>query len=322
MPEAFIGMLPSPPGDICSEGENSGRSAFMQQVGDLNNKLSEEMSRRKDEIEEKMDNNKDKMMQNAMARTGVSPELMQQMMALEKANKGATGDQKKAYEAQKKALAGQMMQQSTNISMGEIENLKKMDKAGKTAWAEAYATEKKAEVMADPKAYQDKTAADMKDFKLMQKQKQLADSLGAQVVKFGKQFEELETSKEAQNLLTQIDQLEDELNNLYKKNNVSGKEIIAKENAIRNLQLSYCNLLTPKYLDVLARYKSFTQASIAPYYKLEKLTNQVSAKQTGVELNMEPGLMGLQSVGSYLTKLSEVYKYNNIRPFARYIGAE
>lgn len=324
MPEAFIAMLPGPPGNICksTEGEDASKSAFMEKLSNIDNKLKDEISRRRDKTKDKIDNSKEKMMQNAMSRTGVSPELVQQLMALEKASKGATGDQKKAFEAQKKALADQMMQEKSNISMGEIENLKKMDKAGKTAWAEAYATEKKAEVMADPKAYQQKVAADMNDYKLMQKQKQLADSLGAQVMKYMKQFDELETTKEAQDLLTKIDQLEAELNELYKKDNVKGKVIIEKENAIRDVQISYCSLQTPKYLDILARYKSFMQASITPYYKLEKLTNQVSAKQTGVELNMEPGQMGLESVGAYLQKLREVYKYNNIRPFARYIGAE
>ncbi len=323
MPEAFLSQLPNPPAGLCTEGENDAKTAFMEKISEVNDKLNEEISRRKDDIEAKMEANQGKMQQNAMARTGVSPELMQQMMALEKANKGATGDQKKAYEAQKKALADQMMQQSMNISMGEVENLKKMDKAGKTAWAEAYATEKKAEVMADPKAYQQKAASDMKDYKLAEKQRQLADSIGAQSMKYMKQFEELETSKESQNLLTQIDQLEAKLNEEYKKENRPNDDAIKSYmGQIRNLQISYCNLQSPKYLDILSRYKSFTQASLTPYYRLEKLTNQVTATQTGVDNSSEPGLMGLLAISSYLSKLSDVYRYNHIKPKYVYIGAE
>lgn len=322
-PEAFIGLLPSPPGGICVEGENDAKSDFIKRVGEVHDQLQEEISRRKDEIENKVDQNKSKMQQNAMARTGVSPELMQQMMALEKQSKGATGDQAKAYKEQKKALADQMMQQSMNISMGEVENLKKMDKAGKTAWAEAYATEKKAEVMADPEAYKKKTAADMKDFKLMQKQKQLADSLGAQSAKYMKQFQDLETDKDAQAMLTQISELEAKLNEEYQKENRPNDNAIkAYLSQIRDIQITYCNLQSPKYLDILSRYKSFTQASLTPYYRLEKLTNQVSATQTGVDLSTEPGMMGLQQVGAYLSKLSEVYRYNHISPKYVYIGAE
>ena len=323
MPEAFISLLPNPPGGICSEGENDAKSAFIQKIGEIHDKLQEEISRRKDEIENKVDKNKGKMQENAMARTGVSPELMQHMMALEEKSKGATGDQAKAYKAQKKALADQMIQQSSNISMGEIENLKKMDKAGKTAWAEAYATEKKAEVMADPKAYQQKAAADMKDYKLAEKQRQLADSLGAQAMKYMKQIEDLDKDQAAQALLTQIDETEAKLNEEYKKENRQNDDAIKSlSNSIRNLQISYCNMQTPKYLDILSRFKSFTQASLTPYYRLEKLTNQVNATQIGVNLNTEPGMMGLQAISSYLSKLSDVYRYSHIRPKYVYIGAE
>ena len=323
MPEAFIGLLPSPPGNLCSEGEDDAKSAFIQKIGEVHDQLQEEISRRKDEIEAKMKVNEDKMKQNAMARTGVSPELMQQMMALEKQGKGATGDQKKANDAQKKAMADQMIQQSMNISMGEIEHLKKMDKTGKTAWAEAYATEKKAEVMADPKAYQQKAAADMKDYQLVQKQKQLADSLGAQSTKYMKQFQDLDTDKNAQALQTQIDELEEKLNEEYKKENRPNDDVIKSlTNRIRDLQINYCNLQSPKYLEILSRYKSFTQASLTSYYRLERLTNQVTATQTGVEMDMQPGLMGLQQVGAYLDRLSDVYKYNQIRAKYLYIGIE
>jgi hypothetical protein len=323
MPEAFISLLPNPPDGICSEGENDAKSAFIQQIGEVSNQLQEEISRRKDEIDNNVDRNKSKMQQNAMARTGVSPQLMQQMMALEEKSKGATGEQAKAYKAQKKALADQMIQQSMNISMGEIDNLKNMDKAGKTAWAEAYATEKKAEVMADPEAYKQKNAANMKDFKLLQKQKQLADSLGAQVMKYAKQIQELDNDKSAVALQTQINELETKLNEEYKKENRPNDNAIkAYMNQIRDIQISYCNMQTPKYLDILSRYKSFTQASLTPYYRLEKLTNQVNATQTGVNLNTEPGMMGLQAIKSYLGCLSNVYRYNHISAKYVYIGAE
>lgn len=323
MPEAFIGLLPSPPGDVCSEVDNDAKSAFIQQLGEVSNQLEEEISHRKDEIEAKMEVNEDKMKQNAMARTGVSPELMQQLMAIEKASKGTSGDTKKAYDAQKKALADKMMQQSMNISMGEIDNLKKMDKAGKTAWAEAYATEKKAEVMADPEAYKQKGAAGMKDYQLVQKQKQLADSLGAQSTKYLKQFQDLDNNKNALDLVTQINELEAKLSEEYQKENRPNDDVIKSlTNQIRNLQINYCNLQSPKYLEILSRYKTFVQASLTPYYRLEKLTNQVNATQTGVNLNTEPGMLGLQAISSYLNRLNDVYRYNHIIHAYIYIGAE
>ena len=248
---------------------------------------------------------------------------MQQMMALEKQNKGASGNQKKAYEEQKKAMADQMIQQSMNISMEEIEALKKMDKAGQTAWATGYATEKKAEVMSDPQAYQQKAAAGMKDFKLLQKQKQLADSLGAQLMKYMKQFEDLDKDQAAQAMQKQIDELEKKLNEEYEKNNRPNDNTIKSlSNEIRNHQISYCNMQSPRYLNILSKYKSFTEASITPYYRLEKLTYQVNASQTGVEIDIQPGLMGLEQVKAYLKRLSDAYHYNHISSKYLYIGAE
>jgi hypothetical protein len=325
MPESFFGMLPDPPGGICNppEGEDPAKKAFIEKISEINRQLTDEILKRRETVEEKMDSNKDKMMQNAMARTGVSPQVMQQMMALEKASKGATGEQAKAYKEQKKALAGQMMEQSMNISMGEIENLKKMDKSGKKAWAEAYATEKKAEVMADPKAYQDKNAALMKDVKLVQKQTQLADSLGSQATKYMRQFAELDSSRQSQDLLTQIKQEEEILNEMYKENSGGNNQAIMSQlNKIRNMEISYCNMQTPKYITILSNYKVFLNTSLRHYYRLEKMTNQVTAQQTGVDFQPEPGLMGLEQIKAYLQKLSSVYQYCQIRPAAKNIGAE
>jgi hypothetical protein len=325
MPESFFGILPDPPGAICNppEGDDPARTSFISKIEEINRQLTDEILRRREKMEDNMDRNEDKMKQNAMERTGVSPELMQQMMALEKQSKGATGEQPKAYKEQKKALAGQMMEQSMNISMEEIENLKKMDKEGKKAWGEAYATEKKAEVMADPKAYQDKNAALMKDVKQVQKQQHLADSLGSQATKYMRQFAELDTSRQSQDLLTQIKQEEIKLNEMYKEGSDNNNEAIASQiSKIRSMEINYCNMQTPRYLEILSNYKVFLHASMDDYYRLEKMTNQITAQQTGIDLKPEPGLLGLEQLKAYVQKLSNVYQYRRIRPAASNIGAE
>jgi hypothetical protein len=325
MPEAFIGLLPYPPGNICAEGENDAKSGFMQKIGEVSNKLQEEISSRKDEIENKVDRNKSKMQQNAMARTGVSPELMQQMMALEEKSKGATGDQAKAYKAQKKALADQMMQQSMNISMGEIENLKKMDKAGQKAWATAYATEKQAEVMADPKKYQDQNAKEMQKFNLVKSQKQLSDSLNAQQNRYMKKFAEIDENEDGKKLLTKIEGIRKEIADLYNETAKIGtspdqKKLEALRGEMKKAKVSYCNLQSPKYVNALAEYKSFILSSMSAYYRLEKLSNEVTKMQTGVDISPEPGQLGLGNVSGYINRLLDAYKYNLYGPEDLTIG--
>jgi hypothetical protein len=77
---------------------------------------------------------------------------------------------------------------------------------------------------------------------------------------------------------------------------------------------SYCNLQSPRYVQALAEYKSFVQSSMSAYDRLEKLTNEVSKMQTGVDLSPEPGQFGLDNVGSYIHLLLDAYKYNLYGP--------
>ena len=318
-PEAYLSKLPSVPGDICSD-ETKGKDEFFSKVNEISEQLQTEMERRHDNNEAKVEAGKPKMMNNVMKQTGVSPELIQQLQALENQSKGATGDQKKAYEAQKKALADQMMQQSMNISMGEVENLKKMDKAGQKAWATAYATEKQAEVSADPKKYQDQNAKEMQKFNLVKSQKQLSDSLKAQMNRYMKKFSEIDENEDGSNLLAKIEGIRNEIREEYSKTTRTDQKLIELRSKLVAAKTSYCNLQSPRYVQALAEYKSFVQSSMSAYYRLEKLTNEVTKMQTGVDLSPEPGEFGLGNVSSYIKQLLDAYKYNLYGPEDLTIG--
>lgn len=323
-PEAYISMFPSVPGDICSE-EPKGKEEFFSKVNEIDELLQNELSRRHENTDAIVDANKPEMMNNALKQTGVSPELIQQLQALEKQSKGATGDQKKAYDAQKKALADQMMQQSMNISMGEVQNLKKMDKAGQKAWATAYATEKQAEVMADPKKYQDQNAREMQKYNLVKNQKQLSDSLNAQQNRYMKKFAEIDENEDGKKLFTKIEGIRKEIADLYNETAKIGtspdkNKLIALRSEMVAAKKSYCALLTPKYVDALENYKSFIQSSMAAYYRLEKLSSEVTKSQTGVDISPEPGEFGLGQISGYLNRLKEAYKYNLLGPEDYTIG--
>ena len=323
MPEAFIGMLPSIPGNACSEDANE-QGQFISELSELIEKLDQEISQRHEETEAKAEANREKMQENSIKRTGVSPELAQKLMALQKQSDAAQSkEQKDAIDKKMKALTDQMMQESMNISMGEIDNLKTMDEDAQKAWATALSTEKKAEVMADPEKYQEQNAKAMHDYNLVKQQKMLNDSLGAQATKYARQFMELDNDSAGKRIQRLIDDLETNLNDLNARENCNcEKQKQSINNSIRELQKNYCNLLTPRYLEILARFETFTKASIAPYYRLEKLTYQVTAAQTGVDLSTEPGEMGLSQIRSYLLALKAFDKYNHIGSSLVYIGIE
>jgi hypothetical protein len=323
MPEAFIGMWPSVPGNACSEDTN-GRGKFTSELSEVIDKLDQEMNRRHEETKAKVDANKSKMQENALKKTGVSPELTQKMMALQEQKKNAKSkEQKDAIEKQMKALTDQMMQESMNMSMGEVQNLKTMDKAGKTAWATAYSTEKKAEVMAEPEKYQEQNAKNMNDYNLVKEQKRLNDSLGAQQAKYARQFMALDNDSTGKAILKNISDLEAKLDTLEATEDCKCEDQKnSLRHSIREQQKNYCNLLSPRYAEILHRYETFTKAAIQPLYRLEKLTQQVTAMQTGVDLKLEPGELGLGQIHSYLAALINFDKYNNIGPPVVYIGSE
>lgn len=321
MPEAFIGLLPSIPGDPCSE-DTSGTTVFRAQMSRVSEQLSQELADRHRETEAKVEAAEPKMQENALKRTGISPELTQQMMALQEQKKNAANKaQRDAIDSRIKALADQMMQESANISMSEVENLKTMDKAGKTAWGTAYTTEKKAEVMAEPEKYQEQNAKNMKDYNLVKKQIALNDSIGAQQTKYAKKFMELDNNSAGKEILRNIADLEIQLDTLDARSNCNceeEKKLI--RHSIRDYYKSYCNLLSPLYIDILRQYETFTKASLLPLYRLEKLTHQVTFMQTGVDLKLQPGEMGLEQIRNYLAALGSYDKYNHIPPVEEYYG--
>lgn len=309
MPEAFLGLLPHPPKNVCSE-DRAGETEFMNTITEVSTQLNEEIDRRKEEAEESHKANEGKMLQNVMARTGVSPEMMKKLMAQEQKNEGEIDNEQN--EAETDEMVDQVLQESHNLSKKDIENLDKLNETGQKAWATAYATEKKAEVMAEPEKYQHQNAKGMKDFQLLAQQKQLNDSLLAQQQKFMKQFQNIENDKNGMEILVRIKKTEADLQKLYDQPDQDFARIKALKQTLRNEEKSYCNLLSPKYSDVLSDYQTFTQASILPYLRLEELTNKVMASKTGVNLKLEPGLMGLQQIKEYLIRLSAAYKYNRM----------
>ena len=324
-PEAFMGMLPSVPGNICSDDNKQEKDEFIAKIDEISALLQTELDRRSENQDADSDANEQMLISNTVKKSGISPELVQQLMALEQQSEGATGEEKEAYEAQKRAITDQMLQQSKNISLGELDNLKTMDSAGQRAWATGYAVEAQAEVNADPQKYKDQNAKEMQKHNLQKKYKQLTDSLNAQQNKYMQKFAEIDEDEEGKNLLAIIEGIREKIADLYNETAKAGRSpdqqiLVALRSEMYLAKVSYCNVQTPKYISVLDEYKSFIQSSMPAYYRLEKLTNEVMKMQTGVNNTPEPGQFGLGNVSSYIKRLLEAYKYNLYGPEDLTIG--
>lgn len=309
MPEAIIGLMPTVPTDACKT-KVAVREKFQSSVDSITQMVSDELERRKSENEAKAESKEPEMMANMMNRSGMSQEDIQRMQENQKSKKAGGKEQKEMSDKETEAMVDKMLQQNYNISMGEIQNLDKMDEDAKKAWATGYATEKKAEVMADPEKFEKERIKNMNSYELVAEHKRLTDSLNAQQEKFGKMFNKLKEDTSGRVMLRNISKLQSELYGLMGIDNGPGQKAEALATRIKNEKMYYCSRFSPKYIDILQQYLSFTKGSLKPYDRLELLQNQITTSQIGVDLDLETGIFGLTQVQSYLRKLADAYQYN------------
>ncbi|NEW81952.1 MAG: hypothetical protein GZ094_06270 [Mariniphaga sp.] len=297
-PEAFIGMLPGIPGNACVE-KLAMRQQYLQQVDSLSELIKTEISRRNKIIKANEKNVQQQAMGNVAQQYGLSDKDMQNA---KKGNK-MTADEKKA-------LADKMMQNSMNMSVDELKNVKKMSKDGKEAWAQAYSSEAMAAQAADPKKTQDNQLHDMDAYNLINLQKHVLDSLLAIEDKFGKQLAELDNDTTGLKMLRNIEKWQQERSSLMGVDYGQGPKMEALTGKIIAEKKAYCNKYSPRYSKMLTQYFDYTKSCMSACYRLEIISAQLTKLQTGVDMNIEPGQIGIGKVGDYLYRLKSIFKYN------------
>jgi len=291
MPEAFVGLLSGIPSDVCSM-KHEEREKYLNKVDSLLDLVKTEIQRRKQSDKADNKNSQQQALNNAAQQYGLSPQDMQKIKS---------GSMTKA---QKQAIADKALQNSHNMSFDEAKALSKTKSEGKKAWAEGYSTEVIADQTADPKKTQDLQFKYKSQNELMAMQKNLLDSLDAISIKFEHQKQDIDNEPLAKDLIKSIGELNNEM--IGKSNEES--DVIRKK--IKLKKMTYCNTFSPLFLNILSNETSFTKASIPAIYKLERITNQLTKLQTGADINLQPGSMGLSTVAGFLQSLHEVFKYN------------
>lgn len=309
LPEAIFATMPPIPNNVCNASPDV-KDKFRNEVDAIIQLVKDDLDRLKSENEAKAESKEPEMMANMMKQSGMSEEDILRMQAMQKSNKSGGKEQEEMNDRETDAMVDKMLQQNYNISMDEIKNLDKMDENAKKGWATSVATEKKAEVMADPEKYEKERIKNMNRYEVVTEHKRLTDSLNAQQEKFGKMFNKLEADTSGQVMLRNISKWQSELSALVGIDYGQGGKMEALAARIKGEKLRYCSLFSPKYIDILQQYLRFTKNSINPYYRLELLQNQVTAATTGVDFDMESGFLVLPQLESYLQKLAGAYKYN------------
>jgi len=298
-PEAFIGMLPSIPQNACSI-EKAEQDLFLAKVDSILELIDNERSRRNEEMEANSGSYQKQMTNKLSNQYGLSQEELKKLQS-----------NKKMTQEEKDALINKALQNSGNISLDEVKNLKKMSKEGKEAWAEAYGTEKMAEIQSDPQKNQGEQLKNKNMYDLAKTQKFLLDSLMAIESKFGQQFAEIDRDPDAKIMLDNISKWEQEAGEMMGElSPTESAELEALSQKIKSEKDKYCNKYTPQYVAILHRYESYTKSCLPACYRLESISAQLMKQQAGVDMKQAPGQIGIGKVADYLGLLRSTFKYN------------
>jgi len=201
-----------------------------------------------------------------------------------------------------------MMKQNT-INGIDPQKLAAMSEAERQAWAQSYA-QQTASKQTNTASAQKQQQNSQNLYDLINKQKKLTDSLNRINTGFINEFQAIEDDTERQ---TALDKINAEMAEIMSKTGIVSKEESAKSDALEKQvnaeKEQYNKKYITRYTEILRRVETFTKGSIPAYYRLEKITNDISLAQNGVTISDEPGAMGISSVDGYLNLLSGIFKY-------------
>ena len=302
-PESFLAGIPDPPASACDNTVKE-REKYETKVNDLADQLKDEISKRKEERQEFMDDNEEKMMQNMAGKMGLSAGDKAKM------KKGAQISEADAME-----MAEKMMGSQYNMSVGEAKSLSKMSKEGQEAWGEAYAAEMMANAQANPQKVNADMGKNKNMFDLVSEQKSLTDKLLAQGKKVQKQLKEMNSKDSIEKI--RLDKLLEPLKEEFDDINLGeGSEeadwahALAVRIKMWGHQRTYCLKMTSVYVDILTQYRVALEANLSDHYRLQEITDELMQMQTGTTVKMvAPDLMAFESLSEYVTMLRDLFQF-------------
>ncbi len=302
--QQYLAKIPSLPKDTCNITK-SNMEAYVQKIKVLIDEIDGQINTLNSNLDKSMENSEETAQQNAMKQMqqqyGLSQEQMKQMQS------------GKMSAAEKQALANQVLQQQTNMSMGEVQNLSKMSEAGKKAYMEAYGTE----MMATGQTAQNQqNAANAKNLnQLIAEQQALNAKINETSMKISNLYSSIENDPELLKSYQNIEKWHNKLMSMSGVDAGQGRQMDSLGILITNEQIKICNKFTPRLRSAIQQHFPLMTASIPDAYRLAQITAELTKSQTGVTLpneSFESGTLSL--VINYLEALSEAYKYKLYYP--------
>ena len=289
------------PGAVCGV-DTSFRGQFMRQLSNISQQVDEIYYKKKKEVQKEADNLKPEMEKKMAKDSGLSDADIQKLK-----NKNLSKEEKKK-------IADKMLQNTANISLGEIERLKKMSKEGKEAWAEAYNTEMMATMQSGDSVKTEEQIKMEKELEknselneLVKEQKLILDRIHAVDKKYANKMTEFRREDSIQTVI-----LEEKLKPLRKQleNYPSKEEQKAIYQSMFGHYLTYCNKMSPMNINMIAEAKNSLEPLLPEYDRLEELNTEINKIMLGVKDGLNsPGLMQLGAVKSLIDIMAGAYSY-------------
>jgi hypothetical protein len=296
-PEAFMGQIPSLSGAPCGmKGEQLG--IYLTRVSEISQQIDDEISRLEQAAEADAEGAEDQMKTRMGKEAGLSDGDIEKLKNMDNLS-----------EAEQAALVDQMLDGKYNLSLGEIEKLKKMSAKGKEAWAQAYAKEALANAQANPAQVQSDQVKARSMYEVTKELKGLLDRIGAQESKYAQQFTELDNDSAAK----AIREMEAKLRGMNTAGEVTEakkKEMGALSKKIHAAKKAYCPTYAARYEGIVERHGEAIKSALADYARIDEIQFELISMEAGVKKGRpQTGLTGLKAVQQHLGLLNGVFKY-------------
>ena len=293
--QEFVDNIPMLPTEICKI-KTEERNAFLTEV-----------NAKKDEINAQIKKTKSlaKPNENQAKEMAISQMQSQYGLSDEEAKKMKSG---KMSAQEKKALADKMMMQQTNISMGELQNLKKMSKEGKKEWGKAYSSE--AYAMAQANATTNTNDAG-NSTELMKQLQALNAKIQQRRAQIQQEYQDFENNSERLEMLQKIKSINSQISSLGGANGGQGAKIDSLTVALKSEKEIYCETFSPMYQNILKKEFADIKNSYTDYYRVAEL-NRLLVNSLPVKTNASGGeeIEYFIYIQNYLEHLSSAFNYN------------
>ena len=298
----ILSRLPAIPQDACT-ADPERQQVFEDKITGLIHEINKSIRGMKEQARP----------EEEKAREQAEQMLLQQGLTPEEVNKMKD---KNLSKDEKQAMADKMMQQYTNMSMAEVNQMKTMTPEGKQAYTEAYAAEAQAAAQAEGRnnSGADPVAKNYAD--LLMEQNLQYQNIKERERKVMNKYRLVDEDAEGLRMVSEMNNLMAEMNRLVGGGgeggwNADDKKIWdADRAALNQLKRSYCAHMSALYQTALNGHLADLHASYSEYLKLEETSGRVDNTVISLGTQNATGRITYHEwVITYLEKLKEIYRY-------------